>query len=230
MPRSSQVTFNCPCGETFTSTTHHTVNITLEPRLLYELLAGKLNVAVCPNCGRASESTLPFIYHDMARGLFAYVHPNPDADDEDREALLARLRGVYTEAVTESERLTQPQQSQRASASDDITPKQTPDPFAEPSAPPMQVIFGIEQLVTLVDSLLEPEERLGRVALTLPAAARSAGAARERVLTIARQMADQLGCFVAAEEEDGEYTVWIYGPRAQVERLAQALRPSAGSR
>ena len=231
MPRSSHVTYNCACGETFTSETHHTVNVTLEPTLLYELLAGKLNVAVCPNCGRVSESSLPFIYHDMARGLFAYVHPDADAEDEDREELLERLRAVYTEAVSESERLTQFQRQQRGLAPGVEAAQRESEPLAEPSAPPMQVIFGVEQLIALVDSLLEPEERLGRVALTLPAGAQApAGtdrAARERLLAIAHKMADQLGCFVAPEAEDGQYTVWVYGPRAQIERLAQAVRPAS---
>ncbi len=166
MPRSSTMKFVCECGTTFTDTIYQTVNVTLEPHLLYRLLAGSLNVAVCPHCGRKIESELPFIYHDMRRGLFAYAHPNAEADEEEREALLERLRQVYDEAVDASERIladdqagekaqTPPLSVRRRSPAEDLSAQ------LEPSAPPMQVIFGREQLVALVDSLLEPEERTG---------------------------------------------------------------------
>src|SRR5581483_11619840 len=113
MPRSTEMTFTCPCGETFPVTMYQTVNVTLEPELLYRLLAGTLNVAVCPNCGRKAMSAQPFIYHDMGRGLFAYVHPRGDVSEEEREVLLARLRQVYDRAVAESDRLTRPRPQPR---------------------------------------------------------------------------------------------------------------------
>ena len=37
----------------------------------------------------------------------------------------------------------------------------------EPEIPPMEIILGTDHLITLVESLLEPEERLGRVAITI---------------------------------------------------------------
>src|SRR5262249_2694291 len=103
MPRSTEMRFACPCGTTFAATHHQVVNVTLEPPLLYPLLEGTLNVAVCPNCGRKAESAQPFFYHDMKRGLFAYVHPDTDLPQQDREILLQHLRRVYSTAVAESE-------------------------------------------------------------------------------------------------------------------------------
>ena len=227
MPRSSTMTYTCECGATFTATMYQTVNVTLEPQLLYRLLAGSLNVAVCPNCGRKIESDLPFIYHDMRRGLFAYAHPNAEASDEERDLLLERLRQVYDEAVDASERILA---DERPSESPQPTPRLTvrrrspsEDLSAqlEPNAPPMQVIFGREQLVALVDSLLEPEERLGRVALS----ARGAGPQeRERVLSIAERLASQLGLQVETEGQGSDFTVWVYGPRERVSALAAQLK------
>ena len=232
MPRSSTMTYACECGTTFASTMYQTVNVTLEPQLLYRLLAGSLNVAVCPNCGRRIESDLPFIYHDMRRGLFAYAHPNAEAGDEERDQLLERLREVYDEAVGASERIlaeerasqpTPPGQPdiprltvRRRSPAEDLSAQ------LEPSAPPMQVIFGREQLVALVDSLLEPEERLGRLALS----ARGAGPAqRERIVSIAERLASQFDLQVETEGIGSDFTVWVYGSRERIEALAAQMKP-----
>ncbi|HEX8983488.1 MAG TPA: CpXC domain-containing protein [Ktedonobacterales bacterium] len=228
MPRSSTMNFTCDCGNVFAGTMYQTVNVTLEPHLLYRLLAGTLNVAVCPNCGRKYESDLPFIYHDMDRSLFAYVHPNGDATDEERDDLLQRLRKVYDEAVDTSQRILSEERSgeekrppvtkltvRRRSPGEDLKAQ------LEPNAPPMQVIFGMEALTTLVDSLLEPEERLGRVALS---ARGKVGEERERIVTIAAQIAKQFDLQVLTEGEGSDFTVWLYGPRERVELLAEHLK------
>lgn len=223
MPRSTELTFTCPCGAQFAATTYSSVNVTLEPQLLYRLLYGTLNVADCPNCGRRASSAQPFIYHDMKRGLFAYVHPSADVPDATRETLLHELRRVYTQAVEQSELLAKPRPSRSDQPQPTIrrrTPSEELADSIEPDAPPMQVIFGVDRLVTLVDSLLEPEEKLGKVAIS----ARNAGAReRERLLGIVRRMADQLGCLVEIEDEPGDYIIWMYGPRGKVAALSKAL-------
>lgn len=236
MPRTSAMTYTCECGNTFTSAMYQTVNVTLEPQLLYRLLNGSLNVAVCPNCGRKIESGLPFIYHDMARGLFAYVHPNAEATDEERERLLERLRQVYDEAVDESDRILREQaqrQTRQATHADQVeqearrltvrrrTPGEDLSAQLEPNAPPMQVIFGMEQLIALVDSLLEPEERLGRVALS---GRNATEVERERTLTIAERLASHLDLQVETEGVGGDFTVWLYGPRNRIAALAEQLK------
>ena len=170
--RSEHYTFTCECGTQFDGAVYHRINVTLEPKLLYTLLAGRLNVATCPNCGRIFASPLPFLYHDLKRGLFAYVHPG-----------------------------------------------------AEPETPPMQVIFGLDRLVHLVESLLEPGERLGQVAL---ATRSQAQAERDRLLSIGRQFADKLPlCQVDASDAGGVFTVRVYGPRAQVGQLVHLLAQSS---
>lgn len=227
MTRSTDIRFSCPCGMSFTSTIYQVVNVTLEPRLLYRLLEGTLNVAACPNCGRKAESAQPFLYHDIARGLFAYIHPSADLPEEDREQLLAQLRRVYTTAVEESERIVRQRgrSAQRPKPSVRRTrPYNDIGTKLEPDAPPMQVIFGAGRLITLVDSLLEPDEKLGRLALS----ARGGDMAQqERLLRIARQMADQMECDTAIDDEPDGYTVWIYGPRKRVDAISKALGRSA---
>lgn len=224
MPRSSMIRYTCECGTAFTSPIYQTVNVTLEPHLLYQLLAGLLNVAICPNCGRKTAAALPFVYHDMTRGLFAYVHPDAEADDELRERLLERLREIYDVAVAESERILEqrqhtssayakePPRLRRHTSGDDLAARMEPD------SPPMQVIFGMENLIALVDSLLEPEERLGRAALS---ARGTTTAARERILTLARALAERLDLQIETEGEGADFTVWLYGPRSRVSLLNQ---------
>jgi hypothetical protein len=219
--------FACPCGATFTATIYQVVNVTLEPRLLYRLLEGTLNVAECPNCGRKAEAAQPFFYHDMQRSLFAYVHPSADLPEEEREALLEQLRRSYTLAVEESERIARRGARQVQSPRPTVRRSRPYDDIGaklEPEAPPMQVIFGTGRLVTLVDSLLEPAEKLGRVALNARGAA---AGAQERLLTIARGMADQMDCDTAVEDEPDGFTVWIYGPRARVDAITRALGQGA---
>jgi hypothetical protein len=217
------MTFACPCGTEFTDTIHQTVNVTLEPQLLYRLLAGSLNVPTCPNCGRKAAAPQPFFFHDMKRGLFAYVHPHEQVSDEEREELLNRLRRAYTLAVEESERQSQAQPRPANLPRPKVRRRQPHEDLRaalEPDAPPMQVIFGVENLITLVDSLLEPEEKLGKVALS---ARTTKVAERQRLRDIASNMANQMGCFVEIEDEPDNYTVWMYGPRARISSIAHAL-------
>jgi hypothetical protein len=213
MPRSSQIRYICACGTEYTSPLYQTVNVTLEPRLRYQTLAGLLNVAICPNCGRKTAAALPFIYHDMESGLFAYVYPNADAESEDRERLLERLREVYHEAAEESERILSRNPRTRQAPRDELAAQLTPE------TPPMQVIFGIENLIALVDSLLEPDERLGRAALS---AKGTDVAARERILALANELGARLDLQVETEGAGNDFTIWLYGPRSRVSLLKTA--------
>jgi hypothetical protein len=220
-PRSEAIAYLCDCGQRYQATVHHAVNITLEPQRLYELLSGRLNVATCPNCGRKVTSEMPFLYHDMKRGLFAYIHPDAALADDDREALLAQLRQVYTLAVRQSGELrpAPPSDAGRHAGAHDAT--EALARVREPQAPPMQVIFGVPQLVTLVNSLLEPEERLGQIALNSTSADPKT---RARFLSVAQALADQMSCLVDATETAESLQAVIYGPRGRIAQFVAALR------
>ncbi|HEU5348804.1 MAG TPA: CpXC domain-containing protein [Ktedonobacterales bacterium] len=222
-PRSATRTFQCPCGETFETTTYSTVNVTIEPELLYRLLAGTLNVAICASCGRKAASGQPFIYHDMARGLFAYVHPDANLPEDERNELLASLRTVYDDAVAESERLTQPSRGRRGVVKPRVRRHLPHDDALRriyPDAPPMQVIFGVEDLTALVESLLDSDEKLGRVVLSTKARGEQE---RLRLLSVATRLAEQAHCLIEVEDLPAEYTVLIYGSRARIRQINAAL-------
>jgi hypothetical protein len=48
---------------------------------------------------------------------------------------------------------------------------------------------------------------------------------RQRFLAIARQMAQQMECQIEVEEEQDEYTVWLYGPRRAIGAMMRELAP-----
>lgn len=227
MARSIAYNFTCACGTNFTTTVYEAVNVTLEPQLLYTVLAGLLNVATCPDCGRRAAIARPFLYHDVARGLFAYVHPRADLPEEQRERLLQQLRRAYSVAVEQSVLI----QNQEGAGFPVVNVEETEDDMglemldtaeAENDAPPLQVIFGVEQLCSLINSLLSPEERLGKLALS--SKSRQEGE-RQRLFTIASEMARQMDCQVEVDDEPGEYTVWLYGPRRAIAAMMRELAP-----
>ncbi len=225
MGRSIPYQFTCACGTEFTTTVYEAVNVTLEPQLLYTLLAGLLNVATCPNCGRRAAIARPFLYHDVARGLFAYVHPRVDLPEEQRERLLQHLRRSYALAVEQSVQLSEQQAISRSLGEADqegelsvLAAGKAPGD----EVPPLQVIFGVDQLCTLVNSLLAPEERLGKLALSSKSQREEE---RQRLFKIASEMARQMDCQVETESEPGEYVVWLYGPRRAIGAMVRELAP-----
>jgi hypothetical protein len=199
----------CPCGEVFTHTIYEYVNVAKDPALRYTALAGLLNVATCPTCGRRAAIARPFIYSDPERQLLAYVHPRNDAPAEARMMILEKLRTVYENIVGDQE---QPCPSE--------SPVSEATAEAIMATPPLQVVFGMDQLHELVNATLSQEERLGKIALNTRSRAE---AERGQMLDIARKLAHEMGCQVEVEDLDDEYTVWIFGPRRQIGALVRSL-------
>jgi hypothetical protein len=88
------------------------------------------------------------------------------------------------------------------------------------ATPPLQVVFGMDQLHELVNATLSQKERLGKIALNTRSRAE---AERGQMLDIARKLAHEMGCQVEVEDLDDEYTVWIFGPRRQIGALVRSL-------
>lgn len=212
MSRSITQNFHCPCGETFDYTLYDYVNIAKDPRLRYAVLAGLLNVATCPGCGRRAAIARPFIYSDPEHRLLAYVHPRNDAPEEARLLILEQLRTVYETIVNENE-------SEQA---EDTSGHAVSETSAEEimATPPLQVVFGNDQLHELINATLSQDERLGKIALSTRS---SAAAERGQLLDIARKLAGEMGCLVEIEDLDDEYTVWVLGPRRQIGALVREL-------
>jgi hypothetical protein len=217
MSRSITQTFTCPCGEVFKSPIYEYVNIAKDPQLRYVVLAGLLNVATCPNCGRRAAVSHPFIYSDPAHKLLAYVDPRTGVPEEARLLILEKLRSVYTEVTTAQEQ--QVEQTQK-NGNDEQAFVLTRDQVDE--MPPLRVVFGLDQLTELVNAALSPDERLGRIALSTQSRNE---AERGQFLTIARKLATDMGCIVEVEDLPDEYTVWLYGARRQIGALMRELAP-----
>jgi hypothetical protein len=216
MSRSSTQTFTCPCGEVFTSTIYEYVNVAKQPQLRYTVLAGLLNVSTCPSCGRRAAVATPFIYSDPAYNLLAYVHPRADAPEEARLLILEKLRSVYVDATTAQEEQEGEQENGNGGRVVSITASQAKE------MPPLQVVFGLDQLHALINGTLAPEDRLGKLALSTQSRSE---AERGQFLDIARKLASEMGCSIEVEDMPDDYTVWLYGSRRQIGALMRELAP-----
>ncbi len=211
MSRSTTHTFTCPCGTTFSGVTYEYVNVAQDPQLRYVILSGSLNVSTCPNCGRRAAVSSPFIYSDPAHNLLAYVHPRSDAPEEARMLVLEQLRSVYVNLTEEKQEYVEGRSEPEARAAVDAE-----------KLPPLQVIFGMEQLNEVINAVLTPDERLGRLALSTQSRDE---AERGQFLDITRKLASEMACGVEVEDFPDEYTVWVFGSRRQIGALMRELAP-----
>jgi CpXC protein len=216
MSRSTNYTLTCPCGEVFDSPVYEYVNISTDPQLLYTVLAGLLNVSVCPACGRRSAISRPFIYSDSARNLLAYVYPRNDVPEEARLMILDKLSDVYTSIVGSADEHSE--QENGGVCEESKSALSQADQNQE--IPPLQVVFGIDQLQSLINAVLSQQERLGRIALNTFS---KDSAERGQLLHIARKLAREMQLQVEVEELSDEYTVWLFGSRRQIGAIMREL-------
>ena len=215
MSRSTTQTVTCPCGKVFTHRIYEHINAAENPQLRYLVLSGLINIAACANCGRRAEFSVPFVYSDPAYNVLAYVHPSADVPDEGRLLIVERLRQVYKEIVA------QPQSSD--SQTDPAVRQGQPSVSVQtPALPPLRIVFGLEALADMLNGILAPEEKLGKLALNTQS---RDVAERGQFLDITRKLATDMSCFIDVEDWPDEYTVWIYGSRKQISALIQALVP-----
>ncbi|NJO05269.1 MAG: hypothetical protein HC876_06940 [Chloroflexaceae bacterium] len=74
-PQTVQIT--CPnCRQPYQTQVFSLVDVTQHPELKRALMAGQINVAVCPNCGFVSMLGTPLAYHDAAKQLFLVYIPS----------------------------------------------------------------------------------------------------------------------------------------------------------
>src|SRR5437868_2494789 len=167
MSRSINQTLTCPCGQVFDSAIYDYVNVAKDPQLQYTVLAGLLNVSTCPSCGRRAAISRPFIYSDPMHNLLAFVHPRNDAPEEARLLILEKLRNVYMSVVGENEERANSGHTDGGNGNGNVSPAITSDTdlAEEPEIPPLQVIFGLDQLNEVINAVLSQDERLGRLAL-----------------------------------------------------------------
>lgn len=216
MSRSTNYTFTCPCGEVFSSPIYEYVNISTDPQLQYTVLAGLLNVSLCPACGRRSAISRPFIYSDSAHNLLAYVHPRNDVPEEARLLILDELSNVYSSIVGNIEQHTD---QENGGGNESLKGAISLADQAQ-EIPPLQVVFGVDQLYELINAVLSQEERLGRIALNTNS---RDSAERGQLLHIARKLAQEMQCQIEVEDLFDEYTVWLFGSRRHIGAIMREL-------
>jgi hypothetical protein len=216
MSRSTTQTLTCPCGEVFTNPIFEYVNVATDPQLQYTVLAGLLNVSACPACGRRAAISRPFIYSDPAHNLLAYVHPRNDVPEEARLLILEKLSNMYTTIVGNNENHTD---LENGGSNGSIEMAVSPADQAQ-EIPPLQVVFGTDQLHGLVNAVLSQEERLGKIALSTHS---RESAERGQLLDIARKLAQEMECQIEVEDLPDEYTVWLFGARRQIGAIMREL-------
>ena len=86
--------------------------------------------------------------------------------------------------------------------------------------PPLQVVFGLDQLGELINVSLNQDERLGKLALSTHS---RNDAERGRMLDIARKLASTMECQIEVEDMPAEYTIWLYGSRRQIGAIMREL-------
>jgi hypothetical protein len=216
MSRSINRTFTCACGEVFSSPIYEYVNVAQDPQLQYTVLAGLLNVSTCPACWRRSAISRPFIYSDPAHNLLAFVHPRNDVPEEAQLLILEQLRNVYEHIAGDAEQ-NSCQGNGNGISSIELAALST-DQVQE--LPPLQVVFGVDQLQGLINAGLSQEERLGRLALNTHS---RDSAERAQLLHIARKLAQEMQCQVEVEDLSDEYTVWLFGSRRKIGAIMREL-------
>jgi hypothetical protein len=216
MSRSTNRTFTCPCGEVFNNPIYEYVNVVTDPPLQYTVLAGLLNVSSCPACGRRSAISRPFIYSDSAHNLLAYVHPRNDVPEEAQLLILDKLSNVYTSIVGDTEQHSDQENGGVNNGSKSAISLAN----QEQELPPLQVVFGADQLHGLINAVLSQEERLGRIALNTHS---RDSAERGQLMHIARKLAQDMQCQIEVEDLHDEYTVWLFGSRRQIGAIMREL-------
>jgi hypothetical protein len=114
--------FTCACGDTFEADIFKSANVTLQPHLKAQILAGRFNRVRCPSCQREIEAAVPFLYHDMSANLMVWVYPSGSAGNA--AAIREKVRRSY-EIVGS------------------VLPHQAP-------AAGRDVVFGLEELLPLI--------------------------------------------------------------------------------
>lgn len=211
MSRSVDYNFSCPCGEKFSSPIYDYVNVAKDPSLQYTVLAGLLNVSTCPSCGRRIAHSQPFIYSDPAHNLLAFVHPRGDVPEEARLLILDKLQTTYDTIVGDDGI------DSNGTANHTLSPE---DSGQIANTPPLQVIFGLDQLNEVINAVLSQDERMGRLALNTFSRDE---AERGQLLLIARKLAREMQCQVEVEDLPDEYTVWLFGARRRIGAIMREL-------
>lgn len=101
------VHLHCPdCAHEFDANVWTVIDVQLHPDLKEELVAGRLNMVACPDCGGEHFVPTPFVYHDATAEHLACFVPLEAGSEEERlqmaETLLLQVFSTLEPAFVES--------------------------------------------------------------------------------------------------------------------------------
>jgi len=90
VPAPQAIQLSCPnCRTPMRAQVFTLVDVGVQPELKNYLLAGQLNMAICPNCGTPAMIAAPLIYHDPSKQLFLVHFPQQlNARPEEQERFI----------------------------------------------------------------------------------------------------------------------------------------------
>ena len=101
-----KVLIRCPrCNQQFATVVHNIVDAKREPVLKEMLIRGRLNVAVCPNCGARGMLNAPILYlnPDKEQAL-VYLPTEVGANDLERQQMIGDLTNQLLKTIPPEEK------------------------------------------------------------------------------------------------------------------------------
>lgn len=101
MPKVIQTTIQCAqCRQPVRATVHSLVDAAQEPQAKVAFLSGRLNVAICQNCGAPNTVLTPLVYHDPAKELLiTYVPMELGLSKDAQEKAVGELMREVTSSL-----------------------------------------------------------------------------------------------------------------------------------
>ncbi|MCD6290795.1 MAG: CpXC domain-containing protein [Anaerolineae bacterium] len=115
MASRQRTTVKCPqCGAQFTAEVHTIIDVSQEPALKSEFLAGRINMATCPTCGTQVALSAPILYHDSSKEfLGVFIPPQANLTEVERQQRIGQLTNALMNSLPPAQRkayLLQPRQ------------------------------------------------------------------------------------------------------------------------
>src|SRR6266498_777432 len=155
-PAPQVIQLSCPnCRTPMRAQVFPLVDVGMQPELKNYLLAGQLNMAVCPNCGTPAMIAAPLIYHDPNKQLFLVHFPQQlNARPEEQERFIGDATSLIMRALPQDKPkgyLLAPKRF--------LTLNSLVDVILEADGISREVIEAQRQRVTLISQLAEAFEQ-----------------------------------------------------------------------
>lgn len=103
-PAPQVIQLSCPnCRTPMRAQVFTLIDVSLQPELKNYLLAGQLNMAICPSCGTPAMIAAPLIYHDPAKQLLLVHFPQQlNARPEEQERFVGDATSMLMRVLPQS--------------------------------------------------------------------------------------------------------------------------------